>query len=80
MRSTLREFLMMWVKSFAQFYFPFIFHFTGVLSSKRFALIYLDIVHTFLVKNGVIYTVFFANCSPCLEKNHLANHKPHSTK
>ena len=60
--------LMMWVKSFAQFYFPFIFHFTGVLSSKRFALIYLDIVHTFLVKNGAIYTVFFANCSPCFEK------------
>ena len=49
--------------------FSIYFHFTGVLSSKRFALIYLDIVHT-----------FFANCSPCFEKNHLANHKPHSTK
>ena len=48
--------------------FSIYFYSTGVLSSKRFALIYFDIVHTFLVKNGVIYTVFFANCSPCFEK------------
>ena len=38
------------------------------LDSRWFALIYLDIVHTFFVRNGVIYTVFFANCSPCFEK------------
>ena len=48
--------------------FSIYFYSTGVLSSKRFVLIYFDIVHTFLVKNGVIYTMFFRKLQPLLWK------------